>query len=453
MVESSDAQDDEGSVEAGGYRQELKRTLGSFQVFAISFAFISVAVGIFATFDEVLQTAGPVGIWLWIVAAVGQTLVALVVAQFAARIPLSGSSYQWASRLASPKIGWWFGWLTFCYLAIGDGQHGSDSEVYDPAVGILAQASGGIRCARRGRRHRRQGRLLGQHRRTHLRLRHRPDRTAPARQPVQRRRGQPARRGRYRQHPIHRRQRPVRPVRTGHELDCGLTPPDRARRAPPAPAAVTGPSSTTAPPLPAGRRAPAAPRARAALPLPTPPCPSPTAPARAVPEATAARAATEAAEHAAATTNTCPRTSARTARTDSPAPPAATAATDTYSSAGTPRPPDAPAGRGLPARGGHAGRHSSTLLSRSTFTGRKPRSGAHGVPVVLAEKTTLSGCTPVTMLGNWCGSLSEGVDAVLVLAPGLVPCRQDRGAQYAVETLAAAEERAVDRGTARTRIV
>ncbi|MCM2414081.1 amino acid permease [Streptomyces sp. RKAG290] len=116
---SSDAQGDAGPVEAGGYRQELKRTLGSFQVFAISFAFISVAVGIFATFDEVLLTAGPVGIWLWIVVAVGQTLVALVVAQFAARIPLSGSSYQWASRLASPKVGWCFGWLTFCYLAIG----------------------------------------------------------------------------------------------------------------------------------------------------------------------------------------------------------------------------------------------------------------------------------------------------------------------------------------------
>ena len=59
------------------------------------------------------------GIWLWIIAAVGQTLVALVVAQFAARIALSGSSYQWASRLANPKIGWLFGWLTFWYLATG----------------------------------------------------------------------------------------------------------------------------------------------------------------------------------------------------------------------------------------------------------------------------------------------------------------------------------------------
>ena len=102
-----------------GYEPELKRTLGPFQVFAISFAFISVAVGIFGTYDDVLQNAGPVGIWLWVIVAMGQTLVALVIAQFAARIPLSGSSYQWASRLANPKIGWGFGWLTFCYLAIG----------------------------------------------------------------------------------------------------------------------------------------------------------------------------------------------------------------------------------------------------------------------------------------------------------------------------------------------
>ena len=119
VKESGGAQAGEGSADAGGYRQELKRTLGSFQVFAISFAFISVAVGIFGTYDDVLQNAGPAGIRLWPVIAVGQTLIALVIAQFAARIPLSGSSYQWASRLASPKIGWLFGWLGFCYLAIG----------------------------------------------------------------------------------------------------------------------------------------------------------------------------------------------------------------------------------------------------------------------------------------------------------------------------------------------
>ena len=93
------------SPDYGSYRQELRRTLGPGQVFAVSFAFISVAVGIFGTYDDVLQHSGPVGIWLWIISAVGQTLVALVIAQFAARIALTGSSYQWASGLANPRIG------------------------------------------------------------------------------------------------------------------------------------------------------------------------------------------------------------------------------------------------------------------------------------------------------------------------------------------------------------
>ncbi|MCV7345360.1 amino acid permease [Mycolicibacterium rhodesiae] len=114
MIESTDEE-----LRHSGYQPELKRTLGGFQVFAISFAFISVLVAIFATYGAVLNYSGPVGIWLWIIAAVGQTLVALVVAQFAARIALTGSSYQWASRLANPKVGWFFGWLTFWFLAIG----------------------------------------------------------------------------------------------------------------------------------------------------------------------------------------------------------------------------------------------------------------------------------------------------------------------------------------------
>jgi amino acid transporter len=34
----------------------------------------------------------------------------------ASRIPLSGFSYQWASRLANPVVGWWFGWVSFAFL-------------------------------------------------------------------------------------------------------------------------------------------------------------------------------------------------------------------------------------------------------------------------------------------------------------------------------------------------
>ena len=44
--------------EDSGYEPQLKRTLGSFQIFAVSFAFISVAVGIFSTYDDVLPERG-----------------------------------------------------------------------------------------------------------------------------------------------------------------------------------------------------------------------------------------------------------------------------------------------------------------------------------------------------------------------------------------------------------
>jgi amino acid transporter len=102
-----------------GYEPELKRSLNGFQVFAIAFASMSVVMGVFATYDDLLRDSGPVGIWLFPLIGVGQLLVALVYAQFAARIPLSGGSYSWASRMASPKIGWIFGWMAFLGAVTG----------------------------------------------------------------------------------------------------------------------------------------------------------------------------------------------------------------------------------------------------------------------------------------------------------------------------------------------
>jgi amino acid transporter len=135
---------DETSAVGGGREPELKRTLGSFQVFAVSFAFISVAVGIFGTYDQVLRTGGPLGIWLWPIVAFGQGLVALVIAQFAARIALTGSSYQWASRLANPKIGWGVR-LADLLLAWTTGRSGSGSaqaRAQQAEIAQLLQASG-----------------------------------------------------------------------------------------------------------------------------------------------------------------------------------------------------------------------------------------------------------------------------------------------------------------------
>ena len=56
---------------------------------------------------------------MWAIASAGQLLICLVLAQVAARIPLSGMEYQWVSRLVNPQVGWGFGWLIFVWLAIG----------------------------------------------------------------------------------------------------------------------------------------------------------------------------------------------------------------------------------------------------------------------------------------------------------------------------------------------
>jgi amino acid transporter len=110
--------DDDAQLDRYGYRQQFVRSLRHFESFAVAFSFISITTGIFTTFGFVLATGGPRGIWTWPIVIVGQTLVALVYGALAARVPLSGYSYQWASRLANVHVGWWLGWMSFAFLSI-----------------------------------------------------------------------------------------------------------------------------------------------------------------------------------------------------------------------------------------------------------------------------------------------------------------------------------------------
>jgi amino acid transporter len=110
---------EEGVVSAFGYRQELRRTLRFFSVFAVAFSIISITTGIFLNFGASFAEIGPVSIWTWPIAAVGQTLVALVLAELATRIPLAGANYQWGARLVNPTYGWFVGALGVLYGAVG----------------------------------------------------------------------------------------------------------------------------------------------------------------------------------------------------------------------------------------------------------------------------------------------------------------------------------------------
>ncbi len=96
----------------------MKRELGWYASFALAFGFVSIATGIFTAYGSVLNTSGPLGIWTWGLATLGQTAVALVFGALAARIPVSGYSYQWMSRLASPVLGWIMGWISFMFLGV-----------------------------------------------------------------------------------------------------------------------------------------------------------------------------------------------------------------------------------------------------------------------------------------------------------------------------------------------
>lgn len=111
--------DDAGSgIEEFGYKQELKRGTGKFASFAVAFAFVSIATGIFTTYGTVLVSSGPAGIWSWPIVVVGQLMVAFIFGALAARIPVTGYAYQWMSRLANPVLGWIMGWVSFTFLAV-----------------------------------------------------------------------------------------------------------------------------------------------------------------------------------------------------------------------------------------------------------------------------------------------------------------------------------------------
>jgi urea carboxylase system permease len=93
------------------YRQELHRGVGSFASFAAGFSFVSILTTVFQLFGLGFGLGGAAFFWTWPLVFAGQLLVALNFAQLAARWPIAGSIFQWASRLAGTTFGWFTGWV------------------------------------------------------------------------------------------------------------------------------------------------------------------------------------------------------------------------------------------------------------------------------------------------------------------------------------------------------
>jgi amino acid transporter len=84
-----------------GYEQQLSRSMGVFSSLSISISCMCITAGIFTVYAYALSTAGPAFVWTWPVVAAGQILVALVLAELAGRLALSGYAFHGAGGRAS----------------------------------------------------------------------------------------------------------------------------------------------------------------------------------------------------------------------------------------------------------------------------------------------------------------------------------------------------------------
>jgi amino acid transporter len=118
-----------------GYRQQLNRTMGSYTSFALAFSMISVTTTVFTLFAQPFQALGGVAIWLWLPVGAGVLLITLVYGHLAARLPVTGYAYQWASRIVSPHYGWFTGWnAMLCTLVGSAGIAVSLASVFAPDI-------------------------------------------------------------------------------------------------------------------------------------------------------------------------------------------------------------------------------------------------------------------------------------------------------------------------------
>jgi amino acid transporter len=111
-AEASGALDDRATLHRLGYAQELYRSMGGFQNFAISFTIISILAGCLTSYYIGFNQGGPVAItWGWLLVGLACTFVSMAMGEIASTYPTAGGLYFWASKLGGPGWGWFTGWF------------------------------------------------------------------------------------------------------------------------------------------------------------------------------------------------------------------------------------------------------------------------------------------------------------------------------------------------------
>src|SRR5438105_8556771 len=104
--------DDEHLLHRLGYAQELFRSMGGFQNFAISFTIISILAGCLTSYAIAYDQGGPIAItWGWLIVGGFCIFVSLALGEIASTYPTAGGLYYWSSKLGGPGWGWFTGWF------------------------------------------------------------------------------------------------------------------------------------------------------------------------------------------------------------------------------------------------------------------------------------------------------------------------------------------------------
>ena len=79
-----------------------------------------IGAGIFSTIGKALYEGGPSVVWIFILSAITCGFTALCYAEFASRVPLSGSAYTYSYVVFGELIAWIMGWTLILEYSIGN---------------------------------------------------------------------------------------------------------------------------------------------------------------------------------------------------------------------------------------------------------------------------------------------------------------------------------------------
>ncbi|HEX6490821.1 MAG TPA: amino acid permease [Gaiellaceae bacterium] len=111
-MEHTAADKDRSILHALGYAQELRRGMGGFSNFAISFTIISILSGTLTLYSTGINYGGPVmEAYGWPLVSLFVIIVGLGMAEIASKYPTAGGLYYWSSKMGGPVWGWFTGWF------------------------------------------------------------------------------------------------------------------------------------------------------------------------------------------------------------------------------------------------------------------------------------------------------------------------------------------------------